>query len=290
MYKKIIMLMVLLFSCAHADALYSVRYTSVNKNIPDDVFLNQIPKKLKKETFFIKSGKYKVASYGLYKTLDQAKKQKKILNNLGYHGTYIRKQIFKSKTMKEKVIHRESVSLLISKINNEYEEHNLLSVIDYYEQLLRVNHSDLILKNLAFLYGKFGLYKKLNDINCSKIIKRKLLIPFFKGSYSTLNIKMQKKLKTFLIDDDNGEFNLIYALYLKKENRMDEAQKYFKKAYDLNPVKLNIIFGYAVSLDYSKKYEKALSFYQKIITKYKKNSSNYNSIYDRIQKIKGIEK
>ncbi len=271
--------------------MYAVQLFSAlpTKKIRD--ILKYIPKNLRNKTDVVRLKRWIVGYYGktnskqeAFKELEKARSNRyKSAFIVIYHFTIIQKN-----RVKHKKISAYMQSNLVVKANKAYGNAEYELAAKYYKKLLLSGYKNSrLLDNLSYLYGMTGEFFQEKKILKMYHNDTSLIYAYAYGAAKSNRRTFYKELKPFIINDNNGDLQLLAGYYFENNHQLKKAVKFYKMAYDNNPDNKYIFFAFARSYDIIGEVSKALKLYKLLLPRLKIGTLLYKADRRRIIELGG---
>lgn len=169
---------------------------------------------------------------------------------------------------------------ILQKAKSAYQNGNESEAAVYYEQALSGGFANEEAKNnLCYIYGKNGDLSKAKKIIKNQRHKSKFIYSYAYGAVESNQQNYYNDMSEYIEADNNGRLTVLSGYYFEKNNDIQKAENFYKKAYEKNPTDVYNIYAYARLFDI-KQNAQAISIYKDII----KSIDNSHPLYDTVVK------
>lgn len=176
---------------------------------------------------------------------------------------------------------------ILQKAKSAYQNGNESEAAIYYEQALSGGFANEEAKNnLCYIYGKNGELSKAKKIIKTQRHQSKFIYSYAYGAVESNQKNYYNDMSEYIEADNNGRLTVLTGYYFEKNNNIQKAEDFYKKAYEKNPTDVYNIYAYARLFDI-KQNTQAISIYKDII----KSIDNSHPLYDTVvRRVTELEK
>ncbi|WP_456485936.1 tetratricopeptide repeat protein [Hydrogenimonas sp.] len=266
-----------MLSVTKTQKLYTIQLFSV-KNLPRaKALVQKLPEPLAKDTTISRLGDFYVGEYGKAASGKSLGKTVSLIRKNYFHDAFVKSRSTKKKYSEMTPHSKESdngytldrakkIKLQIE-ADNAFKKGDISHAVTIYEFLASraAPKNGKVLTNLFYLYGLQG-----NWTNAKRLMKKShnldaLLYAYTLGALHGLRKNEIEHIIPFARLDRSGRLMLVLGLFFERDNRLQEAFRWYSAGYTINPADPYVAYAYARILDMRGHKKEAVRIYEHIL-------------------------